>query len=404
MAKTPTYLWEAKLRSGETRSGEMQAANDNVVKERLTQQGMTVLKVKKKPMELRLPSFGSGVSLKDLVVFTRTFSTMIDAGLPIVQCLDMLGKQTENRHFGRVLLEVKEEVEAGKSLSDSMGIAPKIFDNLFRNLVAAGETGGILDLIFRRLATYLEKAAKLRAQIRGAMVYPAAITGVGILVMWIMMTFVLPSFEEMFSSMGSGKLPAPTRFVLGMSHFVMDNIVILGIAQIAAVVGFTWAMRNPKGKYAFDYAMLKLPVVGPIVRKGAVARFTRTLGTLLSSGVPILEALDIVARTSGNGVVEKGLLSAREKVAEGSDIATPLMDTGVFPGMVVQMIGVGESTGAMDEMLSKIADFYEEEVDDAVKAMTSLIEPIILVGLGGGVGGMLIAMYLPIFEMAGSIN
>lgn len=404
MAKTPTYLWEAKLRSGETRSGEMQAANDNAVKERLLQQGMTVLKVKKKPMELRLPSFGSGVSLKDLVVFTRTFSTMIDAGLPIVQCLDMLGKQTENRHFGRVLLEVKEEVEAGKSLSDSMGIAPKIFDNLFRNLVAAGETGGILDLIFRRLATYLEKAAKLRAQIRGAMVYPAAITGVGVLVMWIMMTFVLPSFEEMFDSMGSGKLPGPTRLVLGMSHFVMDNIVLLVVAQIALIVGFTWTLRNPKGKYAFDYAMLKLPIVGPIVRKGAVARFTRTLGTLLSSGVPILEALDIVGRTSGNGVVEKGILIARDKVAEGSDIATPLMDTGVFPGMVVQMIGVGESTGAMDEMLSKIADFYEEEVDDAVKAMTSLIEPIILVGLGGGVGGMLIAMYLPIFEMAGSIQ
>lgn len=404
MAKQSTFLWDARLRTGETRSGEMQAANQAQVKERLVSQGMTVMKVKKKPVELRLPSFGSGVSLKDLVVFTRTFSTMIDAGLPIVQCLDMLGKQSENRHFGRILLEVKEEVEAGKSLSDSMGLAPKIFDNLFRNLVAAGETGGILDLIFRRLASYLEKAAKLRAQIRGAMVYPSAITAVGVLVMWIMMTFVLPSFEEMFESMGAGQLPGPTRVVLGMSHFVMDNIILLVIAQVAAIVGFTWMIQNPKGKYALDYAMLKLPIVGPIVRKGAVARFTRTLGTLLSSGVPILEALEIVGKTSGNGVVEKGLLAAREKVAEGSDIATPLMETGVFPAMVVQMIGVGESTGAMDEMLGKIADFYEDEVDDAVKAMTSLIEPIILVGLGGGVGGMLIAMYLPIFEMAGSVK
>lgn len=404
MAKQTVFLWDAKLRTGEARSGEMQAANQDQVKERLTSQGMTVLKVKKKPVELRLPSFGSGVSLKDLVVFTRTFSTMIDAGLPIVQCLDMLGKQSENRHFGRVLLEVKEEVEAGKSLSDSMSLAPKIFDNLFRNLVAAGETGGILDLIFRRLASYLEKAAKLRAQIRGAMVYPSAITAVGLLVMWVMMTFVLPSFEEMFESMGAGQLPAPTRVVLGMSHFVMDNIVLLVIAQVGVIAGFTWAIRNPKGKYALDFLMLKLPIVGPIVRKGAVARFTRTLGTLLSSGVPILEALDIVGRTSGNGVVERGLLAAREKVAEGSDIATPLMETGVFPSMVVQMIGVGESTGAMDEMLGKIADFYEDEVDDAVKAMTSLIEPIILVGLGGGVGGMLIAMYLPIFEMAGAVK
>lgn len=404
MAKQASYLWQAKLRSGEERSGEMQAENEDAVRERLAQQGMTVLKVKKKPLEIRLPSFGGGVSLKDLVIFTRTFSTMIDAGLPIVQCLDMLGKQSENRHFGRILLEIKEEVEAGKSLSDSMALAPKVFDNLFRNLVAAGETGGILDLIFRRLASYLEKAAKLRAQIRGAMVYPSAITGVGILVMWVMMTFVLPSFEEMFTSMGAGQLPAPTRVVLGMSHFVMDNLILLVVVQVALVVGFGWAVKHPKGKFILDFTMLKLPVVGPIVRKGAVARFTRTMGTLLSSGVPILDAMDIVGRTSGNTVVERGLAAARAKVAEGSDIATPLMETGVFPGMVVQMIGVGESTGAMDEMLSKIADFYEEEVDEAVKAMTSLIEPIILVGLGGGVGGMLIAMYLPIFEMAGSIK
>lgn len=399
-----TYIWEGTTRQGEHRSGSMQGEDEDAVRERLVQQGFTVNKLKKKSKELELPSLGSGVGLKDLVVFTRTFSTMIDAGLPIVQCLDMLGNQADNRRFGKVLLDVKSEVEGGRSLSEGMSKHPKVFDNLFRNLVAAGEAGGILDLIFRRMAGYLEKSAKLRAQVRGAMVYPSAITIVGLVVMWVMMTFVLPEFEQMFQSMGAGSLPAPTRFVLSLSHFVTGNMFLLLGAQAGLFFAFTAMLRNPTGRYIFDAFMLKVPVVGSVLRKGAVARFTRTLGTLLSSGVPILDALDIVARTSGNMVLEKAILSARHKVSEGSDIASPLLETGIFPPMVVQMIGVGESTGAMDEMLNKIADFYEDEVDQAVSAMTSMIEPIILVGLGGGVGGMLIAMYLPIFSVAGAVK
>jgi type IV pilus assembly protein PilC len=329
---------------------------------------------------------------------------MIDAGLPIVQCLDMLGSQSENRRFGAILTGVKTEVEQGKSLSDAMATYPRVFDELFRNLVAAGEAGGILDIIFRRLATYMEKAAKLRRQVRGALVYPLSIIAVGVLVMIIMMTKVLPVFEKMFKDLGAGSLPGPTRFVLSISHLVSDNIFLVLGFFTALIVGITSALRTKKGKKVIDTVLLKAPVIGPVLRKIAVARFTRTLGTLLSSGVPILDALDIVAKTSGNVVVGEAILYAREKISEGKDIASPLLETGVFPPMVVQMIGVGEQTGSMDEMLQKIADFYEEEVDAAVAAMTSLLEPIILVFIGGGVGGMLIAMYLPIFEIAGNIQ
>ncbi len=400
----PVYIWEATTKGGEFRSGQLDADTEDAVRERLTQQGLVVTRVKRKPLEIQLPSFGTGVKLKDLVVFTRTFSTMIDAGLPIVQCLDMLSAQSENRRFGTMLAGVKNEVESGKSLSDSMGKYPKVFDDLFRNLVAAGEAGGILDLIFRRMATYLEKSEKLRRQVRGAMVYPTAILVVGILVMAIMLTFVLPTFEKMFKDLGAGSLPAPTRFVLALSHFAVDNLVLIIIGTIIAAIGSSMILKTPAGRRAFDAALLKMPVFGPVVRKGAVARFTRTMGTLLASGVPILDAMDIVARTAGNKVIQEGILYAREKIAEGKDIASPLLETGIFPPMVVQMIGVGEQTGAMDEMLQKIADFYEDEVDAAVATMTSLLEPIILVFLGVGVGGMLIAMYLPIFDIAGGIK
>ena len=400
----PQYEWEATNRNGEYRAGVMEADDEAGVRTRLTGQGLIVTNVKRKARELNIPTIGSGVALRDLVIFTRTFSTMIDAGLPIVQCLDMLGAQTENRLFGKALMEIKDGVESGKSLSDSMGLHPKIFDELFRNLVAAGEAGGILDLIFRRLAVYLEKADKLRRQIKGAMIYPSAITVVGILVMGVMMTFVLPTFERMFKELGAGALPAPTRVVLALSHFTIDNLHFIIGGMILVSVGFVSMIRNEKGRLVWHHILLRMPVIGPVIRKGAVARFTRTLGTLLSSGVPILEALEIVAKTSGNEVIKRGIMESREKVAEGKDLATPLMATAIFPPMVVQMIGVGERTGAMDEMLQKIADFYEDEVDQAVAAMTALIEPIILVGLGGGVGGMLIAMYLPIFEIAGGIK
>jgi type IV pilus assembly protein PilC len=400
----PAWIWEASTRAGEHRSGTMDADSEAAVRDRLTAQNLVVGSVKKKPREFKMPTIGSGVSLKDLVVFTRTFSTMIDAGLPIVQCLDMLSSQAENRHFGDVLAKVKGDVESGKSLSESMAKHPKVFDDLFCNLVAAGEAGGILDLIFRRMATYLEKTAKLARQVKGALVYPTAIVVVGMLVMIVMMTFVLPTFETMFKDLGAGSLPAPTRIVLAISHFITGNALILIPLAIAAGFGFTTFIKTEKGEYIWDTVKLKLPVLGNVVRKGAVARFTRTLGTLLASGVPILDAMDIVARTAGNAVIKKGILYAREKISEGMDIASPLLETAIFPPMVVQMIGVGEQTGAMDDMLQKIADFYEEEVDAAVAAMSAMLEPLILVFLGIGVGGMLIAMYLPIFDVAGGIK
>lgn len=398
------WIWEASTRAGEHRSGTMEADDEAVVRERLAAQGMVINSIKKKPVKISLPKLGSGVSLKDLVVFTRTFSTMVDAGLPMVQCLDMLSSQAENQYFGEVLAKVKADVESGKSLSESMAKHPKIFDELFCNLVAAGEAGGILDLIFRRMATYLEKSAKLARQVRGALVYPTAIVVVGVGVMIIMMTFVLPTFETMFKDLGAGSLPAPTRVVLAISHFVTGNALILIPLVVAAGFGISAFKKTQQGRYIWDTILLKLPIFGNVVRKGAVARFTRTLGTLLASGVPILDAMDIVARTAGNAVIKKGILYAREKVSEGKDIASPLLETAIFPPMVVQMIGVGEQTGAMDDMLQKIADFYEEEVDAAVAAMSAMLEPLILVFLGVGVGGMLIAMYLPIFDVAGGIK
>jgi type IV pilus assembly protein PilC len=400
----PTFIWEARTKGGELRSGTLTADSEDVVTDRLRAQGMTITKVRRKPLELQLPQLGSGVGLKDMMVFTRTFSTMIDAGLPIVSGLEMLGNQAESPRFGKVLQQVKAEVESGKSLSEAMGSHPRVFDDLFRNLVAAGEAGGILDVIFRRLATYLEKAAKLRRQVRGALVYPSVIMAVGVLVVFIMLTKVLPVFEKMFVDLGAGSLPAPTRMVLAVSHAITDNVLVFLLLATVAVAGAVSVMRTERGRWAFDTVVLKAPVIGNVMRKIAVARFTRTLGTLLSSGVPILDALDIVSKSAGNRVVAHAISHARTKISEGKDIASPLLETGVFPPMVVQMIGVGEQTGAMDDMLQKIADFYEEEVDASVAAMTALLEPVMLVVLGGVVGGLLIAMYLPIFEVAGNIK
>jgi type IV pilus assembly protein PilC len=400
----PTYIWEGQTKAGELRTGETAAPNEDAIAERLRAQGLTITKVKRKPTELRIPSIGSGVRLRDKVVFARTFSTMIDAGMPIVQSLDMLAMQSENPRFREVLAAVKTEVEGGKSLSEAMGTSPKVFDDLFRNLVAAGEAGGILDIIFRRLAVYLEKAAALRRQVLRALVYPSVILVVGILVVVIMMTRVLPVFEKMFKDLGAGSLPAVTRFVLSLSHAVADHLLLFGAGTGILIGSFVAAGRTKRGRYAIDAVLLKAPIIGPVLRKIAVARFTRTLGTLLNSGVPILDALDIVARTSGNAVVARAIVYARDKIEEGKDIATPMLETGIFPPMVVQMIGVGEQTGAMDDMLQKIADFYEDEVDVAVGALTSLIGPLMVVVLGGAVGGMLIAMYMPIFEIAGGIK
>ncbi len=400
----PAYIWEATTRAGEFRSGTVQADNEGVVQDRLRSQGLNVTKLKRKPIELHMPSIGTGVSLRDKVVFTRTFSTMIDAGLPIVQSIDMLATQSESLHFRRVLASVKTDVETGKSLSESMAAHPRVFDQLFCALVSAGEAGGILDIIFRRLATYMEKAASLRRQVMRALIYPTAILTVGIVVMIVMMTKVLPVFEKMFKDLGAGSLPALTRLVLALSHGIAENIIVVIGGLLLFVVGFIAAGRTERGRYVIDTITLKMPIIGPVIRKIAVARFTRTLGTLLNSGVPILDALEIVAKTSGNLVVGRAIMYSRGKIEEGSDIASPLLETGIFPPMVVQMIGVGEQSGAMDEMLQKIADFYEEEVDVAVGAMTALLGPLMVVGLGGAVGTMLIAMYLPIFEVAGNIK
>jgi type IV pilus assembly protein PilC len=348
--------------------------------------------------------FGTGVKSTDVVIFTRMFATMIDAGLPIVQCLEILSAQAENKRFGKILASVKASVEGGLTLSDALGKHPKVFDDLFVNLVAAGEAGGILDGILQRLSIYMEKAMKLKRRVKGAMVYPISIICIAALVVTILLTKVIPVFEKMFKDMGGGKLPAPTRVVIQISHALAHYLPFIVAFLIIAGIAMKLILRTPRGRHTFDGLLLKMPVLGPVLRKVVVARFTRTMGTLLTSGVPILDALEICGKTAGNVVVQKGIMYARAQISEGKDMATPLMQTALMPPMVVQMIGVGEQTGALDTMLSKIADFYEEEVDVAVASMTSLIEPIMMVFLGAVIGGMVVAMYLPIFEMAGNMK
>jgi type IV pilus assembly protein PilC len=329
---------------------------------------------------------------------------MIDAGLPLVQCLDILSTQSENQAFATILSQVKQSVEGGATFSESLRKHPRVFDQLFVNLIAAGEVGGILDTILNRLSTYIEKAVKLKRQLKSAMVYPIGILAVAIIVVAVMLGKVIPVFENMYKEFKGAKLPAPTQFVINLSNGFTSNWYYYAGALAALITGFVLTKRSKRGSELLDALVLKIPVVGPVLRKIVVARFTRTLGTLLSSGVPILDSLEICAKTSGNSVVEKGIMYTREKIAEGKDMAGPLMESRVFPPMVVQMIGVGEQTGAMDAMLQKIADFYEDEVDVAVAAMTAMIEPVMMVFLGGLIGGLIVAMYLPVFELAGNIN
>jgi type IV pilus assembly protein PilC len=397
------FTWEATTRGGETRRGTMEAAEASVVESRLRNDGLSPVRVRKPAKEFTI-TIGSGVSPKDLQIFTRQLATMIDAGLPLVQCLDILANQTPNKIFGKALGQIKASVEQGATFSDSLRRHPKIFDDLFVNLVAAGEVGGILDAILERLATYIEKAVKLKAQLKSALVYPIGILVVAIGVIAVMLVKVIPTFEKMYQDFGNAELPAATQFVINISHgFTHRWYIPVGLLALI-VFGGGALRRTPQGKVAFDNIMLRLPVIGGTLRKIVVARFTRTLGTLLAAGVPILDALDICARTAGNSVVTRGIMRAREKISEGHDMAGPLTEAKVFPPMVVQMIGVGEQTGAMETMLQKIADFYEEEVDSAVSAMTSLIEPIMMAFLGIVVGGLIIAMYLPIFKLAGNIS
>ncbi len=398
------FAWEARARTGEVRKGSMEAESEDAVNQRLRAQQLQPTKVKKKSKALSF-QLGTGVGPKDIVTFTRLFATMIDAGLPIVQCLDILQGQTDNKYLSVILKDVKSSVEQGATFSDSLRRHPKVFDHLYVNLVQAGEVGGILDTILNRLAVYMEKAMKLRRQVRGAMVYPSIVIVVFFGVLTILLTFVIPGFQNMFKDFGSkDELPALTRAVMSVSNFFVGNVLWFFLGMTGLIVAMTYTYRTPRGKKVIHRTLLRLPIVGDVLRKIAVARFTRTLGTLLSSGVPILDALEIVAKTAGNVIVEEAIMYSRARISEGKNMAQPLMETNVFPPMVVQMVGVGEQTGALDAMLNKIADFYEEEVDVAVAALTSLIEPALMVGIGGTVGVVLIAMYLPIFSIAGKIK
>lgn len=399
------FVWEARGRTGDIRKGVMEAENEAAVHARLRSQQLNPTKVKKKGFDLSSLQFGSGVDPKDLVKFIRQFATMIDAGLPLVQCLDILANQEPNRFFQAALRDIKSTVEQGATFSDALRRHPKIFDELFVNLVQAGEVGGILDTILNRLAVYIEKRVKLARQVRGALVYPIAVIVILAVVIFVLMTWVIPAFEGMFAEFGAkDALPALTKWVIAASKGFVTYLPLTIIVVIGSFVGGTYLYRTKQGKRAVHKTMLKLPIFGPLMQKIAVARFTRTLGTLLSSGVPILDALDIVAKTAGNVIVEEGLMFTRARISEGKNMAEPLAEINVFPGMVVQMVAVGEQTGALDTMLSKIADFYEEEVDVAVAALTSLLEPILMVVVGSIVGVVLMSMYLPIFDLAGKIK
>jgi len=401
------FAWEARTRTGELRKGVMEADGPEVVEQRLRQQQLNPVGVKRQARALSLNfQLGSGVKTKDLVTFSRLFATMIDAGLPIVQCLEILASQQTNKIFGGVLRDVKTAVEQGASFSDSLRRHPKVFDQLFVNLVEAGELGGILDTILSRLSVYLEKRQKLQRQLRGAMIYPSIVIVIAAGVMTVLLTFVIPAFENMFKDFGGGKesMPKLTQIMMSLSHNFITFMPFLILAGIGLTFGGGYLYRQPKGKYQVHRLILKIPIIGPVLRKISVARFTRTLGTLLQSGVPILDALEICARTSGNVIIEQAIMYVRARISEGKNMGEPLIETNVFPDMVVQMISVGEQTGALDQMLNKIADFYEEETDIAVAGLTSAIEPILMVGVGGMVGVVLMAMYLPIFSLAGNIK
>jgi type IV pilus assembly protein PilC len=401
----PVYVWVAQTKKGRKLKGEIDAATEAIALSQLKKRNFTVKKLKPKPKDIfeNISFLKPKVSNKDLVVFTRQFSTMIDAGLPLVQGLTILAEQSENPTFKAILKEITKDVEGGSTLAEAMKKHPKIFDSLFVNLVAAGEVGGILDTILRRLAQFIEKAEKLKSQIKGAMTYPIVVMAIAIIVIAVILVFVIPVFEDMFKSFGSA-LPTPTQIVVNMSRFLKGNIHWVIIALGALIYGFKRYRNTASGRKQTDTLYLKLPIFGNLLKKTAVARFTRTLGTMISSGVPILDALEIVAKTAGNVVIEEIIYEVRGSIAEGQTIAEPLSENDIFPGMVIQMIAVGEATGALDSMLEKIADFYDDEVDAAVAALTSMLEPLLMLFLGGSIGGLVIAMYLPIFGMAAAMG
>ncbi len=398
----PAFVWKGKTRDGKSVNGERVAENKEAVMALLRREQILVASVKEKGKELALPKFGGGVPPKDLAIFTRQFSVMIDAGLPLVQCLEILGSQQENKTFTKVLQQTRMDVEGGASLADAMRKHPKAFDDLFTNMIAAGEAGGILDTILKRLATYIEKAVKLKAQVKGAMVYPVAVIVIAGLVVAVILWKVIPTFAAMFEGLGA-ELPLPTRIVIAMSNYFITALPFLVVFIIVGVIAFRRYYATHGGRRVVDRTVLRAPIIGILMQKIAVARFCRTLSTLIASGVPILDGLEITARTSGNAVIEDAIMAVRKAVEGGLTIAQPLRESGAFPSMVVQMIGVGEQTGALDAMLSKIADFYEEEVDQAVANLLTLMEPVMILFLGITVGGIVISMYMPLFSLIGQM-
>ncbi|MCX5854306.1 MAG: type II secretion system F family protein [Deltaproteobacteria bacterium] len=399
------FLWEATSRKGEVKKGELEAADDNVVRVQLRRQGFKAITVKKKPKDLAeyFPFLKGKVKEKEIVVFARIFSTMINAGLPLIQCLELLGQQEQNKAFAKIIISIKENIEGGSTLCDALRKYPDIFDELFVNLVAAGESGGILDVILNRLSAYMEKAAKLKSKVKGAMTYPASVLVISVGVVALLLLKVIPVFQKMFEGMG-GELPGPTQFLVNASAFMQSYFMYMIAGVVAVGYAFKTYYKTANGTLVIDGLILKSPVFGPLLKKVAVSKFTRTLATMMTSGVPILEGLLIVSKTAGNKVIENAIQKVRQSISEGKTIAEPLAETNIFPAMVVQMIAVGEATGALDAMLAKIADFYDDEVDAAVDAMTALLEPFMMVFLGGVVGGMIIAMYLPIFKMASVVG
>jgi type IV pilus assembly protein PilC len=398
----PVYLWKGRTTAGEIQTGELTFDSQDEVLAALRKKRIIITSVREKPRDLKLtlPKIGSGVSTRDLAIFTRQFATMINAGLPLVQCLDILSKQTEKEDFRAVIAQTMRDVEAGTTLAEALAKKEnnKVFDELFVNMVEAGEAGGILDDILQRLATFIEKAEALKRKIQGAMVYPAVVMTVACLATAFMLIFIIPTFARMFTAFG-GDLPLPTKIVMGLSSFLRSYWWVMLGGIVGSIVMIRRYYTTEQGHMQIDRLLLKVPVLGDVIRKGAVARFTRTLGTLISSGVPILTGLEITARTAGNRVVQEAIMAARASIREGETISAPLKQSNVFPPMVVQMISVGEETGALDDMLTRIADFYDSEVDTAVDALTSLIEPVMIVFMGAVVGGMVIAMYLPMFKL-----
>ena len=401
----PIFLWEGVTKKNEAKKGEIEAADEVAVRGLLRRQGFKSIEVKKKPKDIMeyLPFLKGKIKEKNVVVFCRIFSTMINAGLPLIQCLDLLAQQEQDKSFSKIIRSIKEDIEGGTSLTNALKKYPKVFDELFVNLIAAGEAGGILDVILERLSNYMEKAMKLKSRVKGAMTYPVAVLVISFSVVALLLLKVIPVFKKMFEGMG-GQLPGLTQALITASEFTQKYFLFISAVIFAIYIAFNRFHKTEKGRWIVDSILLKSPVFGDLLKKVAVAKFSRTLSTMMSSGVPILEGLTIVSKTSGNVVVEDALLKTRQSISEGRTISEPLAETGIFPAMVVQMISVGEATGALDSMLSKIANFYDDEIDVAVDSMTSLLEPVMMVFLGTIVGGMIIAMYLPIFKLASVVG